>query len=153
MIKGISEKKLYMDVCTLCRPFDDQNVLRIRIETDALYLILFNIQKLNYEMIVSPVHFKEIEAIENVQEKLWLYSLVDKYGIEPVCDLSKVRKRAEQLHALKFGVADAAHIAFAEATSHCFITCDDKLLKKCQRSGLEIVALDPIGFCLKEDLR
>jgi len=31
---------LYFDVCTLCRPFDDQQQLQIRMETDALYLIV-----------------------------------------------------------------------------------------------------------------
>jgi len=33
--KNRQPKKLYIDVCTLCRPFDDQNVMKIRIETDA----------------------------------------------------------------------------------------------------------------------
>ncbi len=55
--------KLYLDVCTLCRPFDDQNLMRIRLETDAVYLILQNVLNGHYEMVTSPVHFKEIEAI------------------------------------------------------------------------------------------
>jgi hypothetical protein len=45
-----------------------------------------------------------------------------------VCDLRAVRERAEALHARRFGVADAAHVAFAEATavtssSHVMIDC------------------------------
>ena len=64
-----STKKVYIDVCTLCRPFDDQDVMRIRLETDAYYLILQAIQNEKYEMIVSPVHHEEINAIENVQER------------------------------------------------------------------------------------
>jgi len=43
-VKKIQKKRLYLDVCTLCRPFDDQNMMRIRLETDAFYLILRNIQ-------------------------------------------------------------------------------------------------------------
>jgi len=31
---------IYLDVCTLCRPFDDQSFLRIRLETDAVNLIM-----------------------------------------------------------------------------------------------------------------
>ena len=31
---------LYLDVCTLGRPFDDQNMMRIRLETDSYHLIL-----------------------------------------------------------------------------------------------------------------
>jgi predicted nucleic acid-binding protein len=153
VIKDISRKKLYLDVCTLCRPFDDQNIMRIRLETDAFYLILQNIQNKLYEMVVSPVHFKEIETIEELRERLWLLDLLDKYGIKPPCDLSKIRKRAGQLCNLKFGIADAAHVAFAEATSDLFITCDDKLLRKCNKSNVKISVVSPVDFCFKEDLR
>ena len=75
MIKDISRKKLYLDVCILCRPFDDQNIMRTRLETDAFYLILQNIQNKLYEMVVSPVHLKEIETIEELRERLWLGSV------------------------------------------------------------------------------
>ena len=153
MIKDISRKKLYLDVCTLCRPFDDQNIMRIRLETDAFYLILQNIQNKLYEMVVSPVHFKEIETIEELRERLWLLDLLGKYGVRLPCDSSKIRKRAEQLCNLKFGIADAAHVAFAETTSDFFITCDDKLLRKCDKSNVKISVVSPVDFCSKEDLR
>ncbi|VAX31569.1 hypothetical protein MNBD_NITROSPIRAE03-72 [hydrothermal vent metagenome] len=32
----MQRKKLYIDVCTLCRPFDDQDIMRIRL--DAAHL-------------------------------------------------------------------------------------------------------------------
>jgi predicted nucleic acid-binding protein len=67
--------------------------------------------------------------------------------------LQTARLRATQLHALKFGVADAAHIAFAEATADYFISCDDRLLKKCRRNNILIPALNPVEFCLKENLQ
>jgi len=145
--------KLYLDVCTLCRPFDDQNIMRIRLETDAFYLIIESIQNKIYEMMVSPIHLKEIEDIEDIYERLDVTILLDKYGVKPQCDLSEIRKRAEQLYLLKFGVADAAHIAFAEVTSDIFITCDDKLLEKCNKSKVNVAVMNPVDFCLREDLR
>jgi len=63
-------KKLYLDVCTLCRPFDNQNLMRVRLETDAYYLILDSIQSKKYEMIISPAHEKEIEDIGDSREKI-----------------------------------------------------------------------------------
>lgn len=149
----IQKKRLYLDVCTLCRPFDNQNIMRIRLETDAFYLILQSIQNKTYKMIVSSVHFKEIEDIEDICERLDIGILLDKYGLKPRCDLNEIRKRSKQLHLLKFGVADAAHIAFAEATSDFFITCDDSLLKKCNKSNVNTLVMNPINFCFKEDLR
>jgi len=34
-----------------------------------------------------------------------------------------------------------------------FISCDDKLLKKCDKIGLRIWTGNPISFCEKEELR
>ena len=130
-----------------------KNNFSYRICTLFFYLILQNIQNRLYEMVVSPIHFKEIETIEELREKLWLLDLLDKYGIKPPCDLNKIRKRAEQLCNLKFGIADAAHVAFAETTSDFFITCDDKLLRKCNKSNVKIPVVSPVDFCSKEDLR
>jgi hypothetical protein len=65
-------KTLYLDVCTYCHPFDNQDALRIRLETEAFYLILQYIQQNHYQSVVSPVHIKEIDAIENIEERLLL---------------------------------------------------------------------------------
>ena len=81
-------KKIYLDVCTLCRPFDNQSMMRIRLETDAYYLILKSIQAETYEMIISPVHFKEIEAIEDIYERIELTVLLNRYGKKPSFQLS-----------------------------------------------------------------
>lgn len=146
-------KRLYLDVCTLCRPFDDQNAIRIRLETDALNLILRHTQGGSYTLVVSPVHRQEIGAITDAAERLSLLALLREYGITPPHEPQKVRARAEQLYALKFGVADAAHLAFAEAMADCFLTCDDKLLKKCHRSRVRIPAMSPVEFCVREVLQ
>jgi len=38
-------KKVYLGACALCRPFDDQRYLRIRLETEAVNLILSKIRE------------------------------------------------------------------------------------------------------------
>lgn len=146
-------KNIYLDVCAMCRPFDDQSLMRIRLETDAFFLILRGIQNGNYDMIVSPVHQKEIDSIEDFYERIELKSLLEKYGKKQSIQLQEVRKRAEELYMLKFGVADAAHVAFAEKTSDCFITCDDKLLRKYRKINFNLSAMNPVEFCVKEDLK
>ena len=145
--------KLYLDVCTLCRPFDNQDLMRIRLETDAYYLILQAVESGNYEMIVSPVHLQEIDAIWDFQERCEVSALLEKFGIKPKPDLTSIRLRTEYLCNKKVGVADAAHVAFAESTADFFISCDDKLLKRCARIGVEISAMNPVEFCMRENLR
>jgi len=148
-----AQTRIYLDVCTLSRPYDDQNLMRIRLETDAWYLILEHIQNGRYIMIVSPVHFREVAAIEETRERTEITALLSRYGTNPSCALRAVRKRAEALHTRRFGVADAAHVAFAEATADVFITCDDRLLRQCRRASVRMRAMSPIDFCLAEDLR
>ncbi|OIO22143.1 MAG: hypothetical protein COZ80_02750 [Ignavibacteria bacterium CG_4_8_14_3_um_filter_37_9] len=146
-------KRLYLDVCTLCRPFDNQNLMRIRFETDAYYLILDGIQRKKYEMIVSPVHYKEIESIEDVREKVQVLELLSAYGIQSNYDADKVKKRAEELISFHFGTADAVHLAFAERSSDYFITCDDKLIKRSRKIKLDLVVTNPVEFCINEELK
>ena len=147
-------KRIYLDVCTLCRPFDNQSMMRIRLETDAYYLILKSIQDRTFEIIVSPVHFKEIEAIEDIYERIELTVLLNRYGKKPSFQLNEIKRRTEDLHSLNFGIADAAHVAFAETSADYFITCDDKLIKKIRKlNDINIEAVNPVNFCTKENLR
>ena len=67
--------------------------------------------------------------------------------------LANARKKAEELCDLNFGVADAAHIAFAEQCGAEFISCDDSLIKKCSRQNIKIWCGNPVAFCEKEGLR
>ena len=62
-------KRIYLDACALCRPYDDQSYTRIHLETTAVQLILRAIERGDYELFYSPVHEKEISAISNYQEE------------------------------------------------------------------------------------
>jgi predicted nucleic acid-binding protein len=143
-------KTLYLDVCALCRPYDDQNQLRIRLETDAVFLIFRRIEMGLYRAVVSPVHHNEVSAIREPSERLEMESLLGRLDNSCECDLSKARHRAEALINMGFGIADAAHVAFAEQMAEIFITCDDKLLKLCTQTVLDIVATNPLEFIAKE---
>ncbi len=146
-------KEIYLDVCSLCRPFDDQSYARIRIETDAVNLILSKVRIKKYVMLKSPVHIKEIEAIDNDFERLELFNLINTYGTMPQYDSHIVKKRTEELITKKFGIADAAHVAFSEFFGSCFISCDDKLIKKSIKNSINIECMNPVIFCEMESLK
>ncbi len=151
--EGQGIKRLYLDVCVLCRPFDDQGMLRIRLETDAVNLILEHVRRKNYEMIVSPAHLLEIDRTARDQERAELMLFLSEFASRPAWDMARLRKRAEQLHEKRFGLADAAHVAFAEAAAEIFVTCDDRLLKKCLKMETALDSMSPTEFCLKEGLK
>ena len=129
-------KKIYLDVCTLCRPFDNQNLMRIRLETDAFNMILEQVFFKRYDLMVSSAHIQEIMAIEDDMERKQIVSLLNEYGTTIFADLSSVLKRANLLYDSGFGTADAAHLAFAESSADCFISCDDRLLRKYSKTDI-----------------
>lgn len=149
----MSKLKLYLDVCTLCRPFDDQHRMRIRLETDSYFLIMQAIQDEVYELLYSKVHEKEIAAINEVVERTEIIETIHQNGKQCSGDFQVIRKRADKLVNAGLGVADAAHIAFAEVNADYFISCDDRLIKRSKRENVDIRVMTPIEFCVRENLK
>ncbi len=146
-------KKIYLDVCSLCRPFDDQNYIRIRLETDAVNLILTKVRSNIYQLMKSKVHEFEIRHISDKYEQIELLGLLDKYGNNISIDPKKLRTRAEELVSFNYGIADAAHVAYAESFESDFISCDDKLIRKCEKHVTLINCYNPVSFCKMENLK
>ena len=146
-------KNIYLDVCALCRPYDDQSYTRIHLETTAVQLILRAIEAGDYELVYSPVHEKEISAISNDQERIDLLYLLKEIGVKISPSGLKGRQRAEHLVDAGFGLADAAHVAYAELAGAVFISCDDKLIKKCDNLKINLWATSPVMFCDKEGIQ
>lgn len=144
--------RIYLDVCALCRPFDDQSQMRIRLETDAVQLILSHVRSGNLTLVVSPAHDVEIGAIDDLTEREHLLSTLQQVGHRVTFDLRQVRERAEHRARQGLGPADAAHLAFAEEVGADFITCDDLLLRQCRRIQPAVWCGTPVAFCDKENL-
>jgi predicted nucleic acid-binding protein len=149
----MKQKTIYIDVCALCRPFDEQEYMRIRLETEAVNLILSKVRDGNYKLIVSPVHIKEIEAISDTIERVELQIVLNEWGEQIHVNMAETRSRAEDLVNSGFGIADAAHVAFAEQADVPFISCDDRLIKKCINHKITVWCGNPVAFCEKENLR
>ena len=121
---------IYMDVCCLNRPFDDQTQDRIYIESEAVLKILFNCQNGIWSLIGSDIIDFEIRKIsdpdkyENVYILSTLTSNKVKYNDE-------IKRRALQLREYGLGLFDSIHIASAEyAKVNIMLTTDDKLINK-----------------------
>lgn len=122
--------RIYLDVCCLNRPFDQQSQARIRLETEAILEIINYCQAGTWTLITSNVLEAEIsqtpnkERIENVKKILDLAKIKVLSG-------DWLKERASQLQKLGFASYDAAHVASAErASSDIFLTTDDRLVRK-----------------------
>ena len=145
-------KRVYLDVCALCRPFDDQDQIRIRLETDAVQLVLSHIREGKIHLVASPAHQVEIAATADAEERIQVETLLEHFAYAIDFDLRQGRERAEELVTQGWGPADAAHIAFAELARADFVTCDDRLLRLTRRSKLHIWSGTPMQYCEKEGL-
>jgi len=148
-----SSKFVYLDVCALCRPFDDQTQMRIRLEAEAVRLILSHVQADDLKLSVSPVHIVEVTAISDSTEREYVLRLLDQVGESITSDPMRVRTRAEAFVTQGLGPADAAHLAYAESIAADFVTCDDRLLHQCECLTLNCWYGTPLALCEKENLQ
>ena len=138
--------RIYSDICTLCRPFDDQSQPRIWLETHALCVILNLIELGQLEMVRSPVH--DLENSRNPWEsrRLWVEQCL-ALAHETVPLSPAIRQRAQELESRGVKPLDALHAAAAEAArcSH-LLTFDDRFLK---RYTGPLAALNPADFVVQ----
>jgi predicted nucleic acid-binding protein len=146
-------RHIYLDVCALNRPLDDQNQIRIRLEADAVQLILSYVRSQDLVLIISPAHRVEIAANPDPTRRQHIESLILEIGANADLDLTKAQRRAVSLLNKGLKPADAAHAALAEEAGCDFITVDDRLLHQLQRAGMAIWCGNPVAYCEKEGLK
>jgi hypothetical protein len=148
------KSKIYLDVCALCRPYDDQTFLRIKLESTAVQLIIVHVKLGKFELYYSPVHILEIannpDEIMRSDMITLLYNIAKNAKQSVKSDI--IEKRGRSLIGAGFGAGDAFHIAHAEQLNACFISCDDQLLKKYRFQRKELWCGTPVEFCEKEGL-
>jgi predicted nucleic acid-binding protein len=121
--------KVYLDACCLNRPFDDQSQARVRLEAEAISLILEKFHQSEWEWIGSEILHNELEQNPDVEnkERTLAFALQAHQTVEIT---EKVLRRAEELEELGFDSYDAIHLASAEiGKSDVFLTTDDQILK------------------------
>jgi predicted nucleic acid-binding protein len=145
--------KIYLDVCCLNRPFDDQTQDRIHLESEAIILILKRFRSGTWEWISSEAVSFEVGQTPDEERRHRVESLI-RYADYSVLIEAPIVKRASQIKGMGFNAYDAIHLACAE---HCnadvFLTTDDKLLRlaRVNSSHLKIKVHNPLIW-LKEEI-
>ena len=140
--------KVYLDVCCLQRPFDDQRQERVRLEAEAVRLILRRVEAGQLAWLTSEVVDYEIAQTPDPERALKASLLADCAAAKLVVD-NDVTARATQLENLGFGGYDALHLACAESGPvELFFTTDDKLLKRAARhaADLRLRVVNPLAW-------
>ncbi len=128
-------ERVYLDMCSVKRPFDDQRQPRVREEAAGVAAIVARAEAGEIVLVRSPAHLIENDANPREDRRLAAALWIDGAAVTVLLD-AEVEVRAGKLVALGFHPLDALHLAFAErAGARWFVTCDDELLKLAGRLG------------------
>jgi len=124
-------RKIYLDVCCLCRPFDDQTVHRIRMETEAVTEILKRCMS-DWALVGSEAIESEISQISDNERMENAESLLQFAKSRVIID-EELEAVARGYHRFGLDPFDALHLACAERAGAIFLTTDDSLIKSIKR--------------------
>ncbi|NJO93360.1 MAG: type II toxin-antitoxin system VapC family toxin [Hydrococcus sp. RM1_1_31] len=139
--------KIYLDVCCLNRPFDDQTQPRIYLETEAILEILSRCRTGEWELVTSSALELEIAKTPDInrREEVKLALAIARHKILVTEEISR---RAIELTNFRIKNFDALHIACAEGNADIFLTTDNRLLSKAlsYKNNLNIIVANPTNW-------
>ena len=124
---------LYLDMCCIKRPFDDQSQPRIRLESEAV-LGLLAAESDSLRFVRSTALWLENEQnplpTRAARVRRWLGTP------RPASDTAALVARAGDIMKLGMKSFDALHVASAEAAgADALATCDDRFIAAARRAG------------------
>lgn len=145
--------KIYLDCCSLQRPFDDKSQPRIAVEAEAVLVILALCESGRLKLISSDALLFEIDRIpdQNRKNDALVILKIAKQAIDLTTEIENL---AIRLGASGLKPLDALHLAFAsDSKVDYFCTCDDKFLKKAKSlSGLNTKVVSPTELVMELDI-
>jgi predicted nucleic acid-binding protein len=145
--------RIYLDVCCLNRPFDDQTQDRIHLESEAVRAILNCCQSGEWQLVGSEVVDFEISKIPDDDRRQKVSILAGITEFKLIIDAT-IKDRAVELHKLGFKPFDALHIACAErGDADVLLTTDDKILQKAlqlQKNIIKVRIVNPLKWFMEE---
>jgi len=134
--------KIYMDVCCLCRPFDDQTMGRIRLEVTAIQEIIRRCASREFTLVASDAITEELSAIPDIRKRLRVEKIA-AIAKEQVLIDEDIIARMHGIIAMGGDAMDSLHIACAERAGAVLLTTDDNLITffKCRVPQLMSVLL------------
>ncbi len=135
--------RVYLDICAFNRPFDDQNQLKIKLETEAKLFIQQGIVTGIYELVWS--YILEYENNQNRFDDR-RNSIIEWKTIARIhCgETDEIIKYAESLRAKNIRTKDALHIACSVCAKSDYLITTDKQLYNLKLNDIKII--NPLIF-------
>lgn len=140
--------KIYLDVCCLNRPFDDQTQDRIHLESEAIISILKHVELNDWIWVSSSVVLFEVNQTPNLDRKHRLLKICDQASHVIRLD-EEIYTTSEKLKKIGFKSYDALHLACAQkAGVDIFLSTDDRLIKKATQTNtvVSVKVANPLAW-------
>lgn len=137
--------KSYFDTCSLQRPLDSKQQIRVVLEAEAILGVIAVWEKGQIELVSSEVLVYEVMKTTHPIRREYAENIFSKIGeIVPLNE--EITFRAKEFVEYGIKSLDALHLASAEwAKVDFFCTCDDRFLSKAKKiKNLNTMAVSPI---------
>lgn len=130
--------RIYLDVCCLNRPFDEQSQARVRLEAEAVLLILGIVNDHEWQWVNSEAVVSEVDRTSDLRRRTRIKRLLTLSSTY-ISITDTETARARQIQTLGFRLFDALHLSCAESGgADVFLTTDDKLLNLATRLAVQL---------------
>jgi len=127
--------RIYLDMCSIQRPLDTRDQVRIAVEAEAILGILALGELEELDLVASDALVFEAEQNPHPARKRYAFEVLAKAKVF-VHSGEQVEARARSLLSQGIKPLDALHLASAEAGQADFCcTCDDRFLKRARETA------------------
>jgi predicted nucleic acid-binding protein len=144
--------KIYLDVCCLCRPFDDQITGRIQVEATAVQEIIRRCASEEFTLVASEAITEEISKIPDTRKRLSVEKITAVAKEQVLID-EVVIARMHEITKRGVQAMDSLHIACAERAGAVLLTTDDGLITFFKSSrDIQIRIENPVIWLEEENI-
>ncbi len=124
---------IYADICCLCRPLDNLEQSRIKLEAEAMISILEKCELQEWTLVNSEAIEFEIARNSDLFKQEQLEAILS-ISTEYLSTNNTLELFASDLLKLGFKLYDSLHLAFSQIYNlDVFLTTDDRLLRKAKK--------------------
>jgi len=135
--------RIYLDICTFNRPFDDQHQLKIKLETEAKLFIQQGILTGVFDLVWSYILEFENNQNKFIDRRNAIYDWKNVSKIH-CTENEEIIKYAESLEKYNIRTKDALHIACSVYTKSDYLITTDRHLYNLNFNDIRII--NPLTF-------
>ena len=145
----MNKDKIYMDVCCLNRPFDDQAQDRIFLEAEAILAILARCVEGRWMLMTSDVIEYELSRLTDMPKLEKIRNLCFIAG-EKIISSKDTKFLAKKYQEYGVKIVDSYHLALCEVYGiKALLTTDDGFIRAAAKIELETQVMNPVIWLME----